>query len=51
MILKSFQSGIDSAEVCEANLHILRVLYGVFAIYGIIQYAGEFCMVRKRRRK
>ena len=46
IVLKAFSSAIDTADLCEANLNILQSLYSLFGIFGIIQYFGEFSLVR-----
>ena len=45
-MLKAFRSSIETAEISEANLSILKVLCCLFGLFGIIQYSGEFCLVR-----
>ncbi|XP_003391494.1 PREDICTED: peroxisomal acyl-coenzyme A oxidase 1-like, partial [Amphimedon queenslandica] len=44
LVLKAFQSSIDTAEMCETNLSIMRVLCCLFGLFGIMQYSGEFCL-------
>ena len=44
-VLNAFQSALQTAEVNDTNLAILRALCSLYAVFGIIQYFGEFTMV------
>ena len=39
------QSAVQTAEVNDNNLAILRALCSLYAVFGIVQYSGEFTMV------
>ena len=44
-VLNAFQSALQTAEVNDNNLAILRALCSLYAVFGIVQYSGEFTMV------
>ena len=43
-VLNAFQSALQTAEVNDNNLAILRALCSLYAVFGIVQYSGEFTM-------
>ena len=44
-VLNAFQSALQTAEVNDNNLTILRALCSLYGVFGIVQYSGEFTMV------
>ena len=45
VVLRAFYEAIQNADVCPANLTILNALCSLYAVYGIVQYSGEFTLV------
>ena len=43
--LNTFQSALQTAEVNDSDLAILHALCSLYAVFGIVQWSGEFTMV------
>ena len=44
-VLNAFQSALQTVEVNDNNLAILCALCSLYAVFGVVQYSGEFTMV------
>ena len=45
-MLKAFAESIENTKLSPANKSILIALCSLFAVHGIVQYTGEFVLVR-----
>lgn len=43
--LKAFRESIQYATLSDANMQVVEALCAMFAVFGIMNYAGEFMMV------
>ena len=45
VVLRSFVAAIEKALLCPANLSIIKALCSLYAVFGLVQYFGEFSLV------